>query len=146
MTRVAQFTCFGSFLLSISSVPLVFPQSGSPAGAGSNSDITKADWVTYDRDYAGDRYSPLNEIKPDNVSRLQPLCTYDSGMKTSFETGPVVVNGTLYFTTLDTTFAIDADNLQAALETYGAAHHDGTCRSCCEPWGRSCQWQGLSRI
>lgn len=72
-------------------------------------DVPKSDWATYDRDYVGDRYSPLDEIKTDNVAHLQQICTYDSGIKTSFETGPVVVGGTLYFTTLDTTFAIDPE-------------------------------------
>jgi alcohol dehydrogenase (cytochrome c) len=68
------------------------------------------DWPTYDRDYIGDRYSPLDEIKTENVKQVQQICTYDSGVKTSFETGPVVVDGTLYFTTLDSTFAIDPEN------------------------------------
>lgn len=110
MPRVAHLACLAPFLLSLlASAPLLFAQSGKSAGVSNSSDSSKGDWATYDRDYAGDRYSPLNEIKTDNVARLQPLCTYDSGVKTSFETGPVVVNGTLYFTTLDTTFAIDAE-------------------------------------
>jgi alcohol dehydrogenase (cytochrome c) len=83
--------------------------AGSSAGS-SRIEVANGDWVTYDRDYTGDRYSPLDEITTDNVARLQPICTFDSGAKTSFETGPVVVGGTLYFTTLDATFAIDASN------------------------------------
>src|SRR5579872_894881 len=90
-------------------IPGALMSAQSKPAAGSNSsDIARNDWATYDRDYVGDRYSPLDEIKVENVTRLQPLCTYDSGEKTSFETGPVVVGGTLYFTSLDATFAIDA--------------------------------------
>ncbi|MGE5111996.1 MAG: pyrroloquinoline quinone-dependent dehydrogenase [Acidobacteriaceae bacterium] len=88
---------------------LILAQSKPPVG-GDPSGIAKSDWATYDRDYAGDRYSPLDEINTSNVTRLQPLCVYDSGVKTSFETGPVVVGGKLYFTTLDSTFAMDADS------------------------------------
>lgn len=51
----------------------------------------------------------IHEIKIANVVRLQTLCNYDSGVKTSFETGPVLMGGTLYFTTLNTTFAIDPE-------------------------------------
>ena len=80
-----------------------------PSAADSSADVAKGDWATYNRDYAGDRYSPLDEIKAGNVAQLQQICSYDSGVKTSFETGPVVVGGALYFTTLDTTFAIDPE-------------------------------------
>ena len=91
-------------------MPLVALAAQSPSAITDESaGIAKSDWATYDRDYSGDRYSPLDEIKSENVTKLQPICTYDSGVKTSFETGPVVVSGTLYFTTLDATFAIDAE-------------------------------------
>lgn len=101
--------CFGwlSFLLFASQ--LLIAQSKEPAG-NTGDTIASGDWAAYDRDSVGDRYSPLKEITQSNVAQLQTLCTYDSGVKTSFETGPVVVAGTLYFTTLDTTFAIDAGN------------------------------------
>lgn len=72
--------------------------------------IADSDWPNYNRTYTGERYSPLREITAGNVKALQLLCTYDSGVKTSFETGLVAVGGTLYFTTLDSTFAIDAEN------------------------------------
>jgi len=91
-------------------MPLVVLAAQSPSAVGDESaEIAKGDWATYDRDYSGDRYSPLDEINSENLTKLQPICTYDSGVKTSFETGPVVVSGTLYFTTLDATFAIDAE-------------------------------------
>lgn len=91
-------------------MPLVVLAAQSPSAVSDESaEIAKGDWPTYDRDYSGDRYSPLDEINSENLTKLQPICTYDSGVKTSFETGPVVVSGTLYFTTLDATFAIDAE-------------------------------------
>ena len=36
------------------------------------------DWPTYNRTYAGDRFSPLTEITTANVARLQPVCTFDT--------------------------------------------------------------------
>ncbi|HWR35069.1 MAG TPA: PQQ-binding-like beta-propeller repeat protein [Clostridia bacterium] len=104
MSKSARFAAIVSLLLAAALLAAQSTQS-----AANSAEIAKSDWATYDRDYIGDRYSPLDEIKTANVTRLQPLCTYDSGVKTSFETGPVVVGGTLYFTTLDATFAIDAE-------------------------------------
>ena len=66
------------------------------------------DWPTYNRTYAGDRFSPLTEITTDNVARLRPVCTFDTGEQVSFQTGPVVVNGVMYLTSDRATFAIDA--------------------------------------
>ena len=70
---------------------------------------TDADnWPTYNRTYGSDRFSPLAEITPANVASLRPLCSYDTGETTSFQTGPLVVDGTIYFTTDLNTYAIDA--------------------------------------
>lgn len=106
MTRLAP---FAYFVLVVLAATLLIAQNQPTSASNDPPEIAKGDWATYDRDYVGDRYSPLDEIKADNVTRLQQICTFDSGVKTSFETGPVVVGGTLYFTTLDSTFAIDAE-------------------------------------
>jgi alcohol dehydrogenase (cytochrome c) len=66
------------------------------------------DWPTYNRTYAGDRFSPLTDVTADNVARLRPVCTFDTGEQVSFQTGPVVVNGVMYLTSDRATFAIDA--------------------------------------
>jgi alcohol dehydrogenase (cytochrome c) len=105
MSRIARST---SLLVLLLSTPLLIAQSGHSSRSNS-SEVPRGDWPTYDRDYLGNRYSPLDEIKADNITRVQQICTFDSGVKTSFETGPAVVDGTLYFTTLDTTFAIDPE-------------------------------------
>ncbi len=91
-------------------MPLLSARSKQATATNGNSvKNANGDWASYDRDYVGDRYSALSEINTGNVSGLRQICTYDSGVKTSFETGPVVVNGTLYFTTLDATFAINPE-------------------------------------
>ncbi len=70
---------------------------------------TDADnWPAYNRTYDSERYSPLAEITPRNVAGLHPLCSYDTGETTSFQTGPLVLDGAIYFTTDLNTYAIDA--------------------------------------
>src|SRR3954469_16120704 len=70
--------------------------------------VSSADWPAYNRPYAGDRFSPLDQINAANVTQLKPVCTFDTGEQVSFETGPLVIDGVMYVTTEPTTYAIDA--------------------------------------
>ncbi len=67
-----------------------------------------ADWPAYNRTLAGDRYSPLAEITTANVGRLTLRCAYTLPEAASFQTGPLVVDGTMYFTTFKGSYATDA--------------------------------------
>ena len=58
-----------------------------------------ADWLTYNRTLAGDRFSPLKEIDRSNVAQLKAICTYTLPEVSSLQTGPLVVDGTMFFTT-----------------------------------------------
>jgi alcohol dehydrogenase (cytochrome c) len=86
-----------------SAVVLVLPQVFAQGPTTS-----AADWPTYNRTYAGDRFSPLTDITTANVARLRQVCTFDTGEQVSFQTGPVVVNGTMYLTSDRATYAINA--------------------------------------
>lgn len=66
------------------------------------------DWRSYNRTLDGDRFSPLAEINTRNVSRLKEVCSYTLPEVTSLQTGPLVVNGTMYFTTDTISYAINA--------------------------------------
>ena len=66
------------------------------------------DWPSYNRTLPGDRFSPLAEINRSNVAQLRSVCTYTLPEVTSLQTGPIVVGGTMYFTTDTISYAIDA--------------------------------------
>ena len=66
------------------------------------------DWSTYNRTLEGDRESPLAQIDTGNVAALRPVCTFDLGERAAFESGPVVIAGTMFVTTARGTYAIDA--------------------------------------
>ena len=70
--------------------------------------VSSDDWPAYNRTFTGDRFSPLSTITTGNVARLRPVCTFETGEQVSFQTGPVVVNGTMYVTSDRGTYAIDA--------------------------------------
>lgn len=63
--------------------------------AGSNN----ADWLTYGHGYANQRYAALTHIHRGNARRLVPKWIYQTGVEGTFQTNPVVFDGTVYLTT-----------------------------------------------
>jgi alcohol dehydrogenase (cytochrome c) len=59
-------------------------------------------------DYSGTRFSPLAEINATNAARLAPACIFQVGERDNFQTGPIVYNGSMFVTTMTSTFALDA--------------------------------------
>jgi alcohol dehydrogenase (cytochrome c) len=85
---------------------LLLTVAGAPAQAQQAG--ADGDWRAYNRSLAGDRHSPLQQVTRANVVRLRPVCSFDSKERLAFQTGPVVIDGTMYFTTDTNTYAIDA--------------------------------------
>jgi alcohol dehydrogenase (cytochrome c) len=71
-------------------------------------DVAAADWPAYNRTLAGDRFSPLAEIDRDNVAQLRIVCTYTLPEVAAMQAGPIVVDGTMYFTTERNSYSVDA--------------------------------------
>ena len=94
-------------LCSVLLLAFVMTACGQRATPGPNSD---ADWPMYNRDYASTRFSGLSEITPQNVASLRQVCSYVLPETSTFESGLVAVGGTLYFTTSEYTYALDAAN------------------------------------
>ena len=69
-----------------------------------------ADWPMYAHDYMSTRYSPHTEITPSNVANLRQICSYTLPEASTVESSLVEFSGTLYFTTGETTYAMDAAN------------------------------------
>lgn len=82
--------------------------------------VKKGQWANYGNDPGGMRYSPLKQIDTGNVKNLKLAWTYQSGelknyegtniaSKAAFEATPLMVNGSLYFSTpTNRIIAIDA--------------------------------------
>jgi membrane-bound PQQ-dependent dehydrogenase (glucose/quinate/shikimate family) len=85
---------------------------------------TRAEWRSWSNDPGAERYSPLAQIRRDNVSRLAPAWTFDTGelalgrgtapgTKAGFVSTPIVVDGVLYVSTPSSrVFALDAETGQ----------------------------------
>jgi len=96
-----------------------------------------ADWPSYNKTLTSERFSDLNQINTKNVAKLKVLCTYDTWRLTSFETGPIMVEGALIGTTEFDIFSIDPSTCAENWRTHeeypgyilptnrGAAYLDG---------------------
>src|ERR1044071_9267956 len=51
------------------------------------------------RTYDGWGYSPLDQITPANVSRLEPAWVFATGVSNGHEAAPLVNNGVMFFST-----------------------------------------------
>lgn len=89
------------------------PEDAESARTGN----ARGDWSAYGGDAGGMRFSPLDRITPSNVSRLKVAWTYRTGDFSngsdrigSFETTPLMVDGTLYLSTpFDRVIALDPE-------------------------------------
>ena len=89
--------------------PQVFaaPTSSGP-GDAELMDNAGTDWLHYNRDYEGQRFSPLTQITPLNITKLVPKCILQIGEIGSFQSSPIVYKGRLFVTTAHWVYALDA--------------------------------------
>lgn len=112
-----------------SDTPRAGGESAQPSDGGS--------WESYNRTLTSERYSPLDAINVRTVRDLKVLCSYDTRLRESFETGPLMVDGALIGTTALDIFSIDPSNCRENWRTHedykvrtlglnrGAAYLDG---------------------
>ncbi len=115
-----------------------FTGSGAHRAPGENAESSDSgSWPSYNRTLTSERYSPLDTINVRTVRDLKVLCTYDTRLRESFETGPLMVEGALIGTTALDIFSIDPANCRENWRTHedykvrtlglnrGAAYLDG---------------------
>ncbi|HXA00258.1 MAG TPA: PQQ-dependent dehydrogenase, methanol/ethanol family [Candidatus Dormibacteraeota bacterium] len=87
-------------------------------------------WLMYSGDYAGHRYSTLDQIGVGNAGFLAPKWAYQTMAGGKFETTPLVVDGVLYATGQDDrAFALDAKTGRPIWQYQRAL--PGDIRPCC---------------
>src|SRR6185312_11778248 len=103
-------------------------QSGKPVPAAA----ADAGWPAYGGDPGGTRYSPLTQISPANVDKLQVAWIFRTGelgkgvmdwSRSAFEATPILHDGTLYFTTPSTN-VVAVDAATGALRWRHDSHND----------------------
>jgi len=66
------------------------------------------EWPSYNYNYEGQRFSPLDQINVDNASQLGQVCKIQVDGPTSLHSGLVVSDGVIYIATSRQTLALDA--------------------------------------
>jgi PQQ-dependent dehydrogenase (methanol/ethanol family) len=89
--------------------------SASPSSSSSSSAEAQpgglrssSEWPAYNGGYNATRYSPVTQINTGNAGSLTEVARFKLPETTSFQAGPVLVDGTIYVTTAVNTYAIDA--------------------------------------
>ena len=67
-----------------------------------------SNWLSYNGDYTGRRYSALHEINRSNVSQLRAQWVFHSPNSNHLEVTPVAVDGILLVTSANDAYALDA--------------------------------------
>jgi alcohol dehydrogenase (cytochrome c) len=69
-------------------------------------------WLSYNGDYTGRRFSALRGIDTNNVSELRAQWVFHVGNSNRLEVTPVVVNGMMFVTSANDAYALDAQTGQ----------------------------------
>jgi quinohemoprotein ethanol dehydrogenase len=94
-------------------------QSTSPIQLSANpsasnlSSVRNMDWALHNLDLAGSRFSPSDQITPDNVASLVPKWLFQHGVidGVSNQTTPIIVNDVMYVTdSRGSVYALDAQD------------------------------------
>src|SRR6267142_2031969 len=74
-------------------------QSYKPVSADRLKKPEDSDWLMIRRTYDGWGYSPLDQITPGNVNKLQPVWVFSTGMVSGHEAPPIINNGVMFAAT-----------------------------------------------
>ncbi|MGD8340419.1 MAG: PQQ-dependent dehydrogenase, methanol/ethanol family [Gammaproteobacteria bacterium] len=92
-----------------------------------------ANWLTYGRDYAETRYSPLRQINTGNVAGLGVAWMLDTGTHRGLEATPLVADGVLYATRpWSSVFAVDARTGELLWDYDPAVDRSAGWKACCD--------------
>ena len=84
-----------------------FPSARMSAQGSASTTVPAGEWPVYGRTAAGQRYSPLSQITPANIGKLQIAWTYHTGdirgpndpTETTYEVTPLMIGGIVYVCT-----------------------------------------------
>jgi PQQ-dependent dehydrogenase (methanol/ethanol family) len=101
-------------------------------------------WIMPARDHASSRYSGLNEINTNNVSRLRVAWTFSTGVTAGHEAAPLVVDHTMYLVTPfpNYVFALDLARPGAPIKWQYDPKPPAAARgvACCDTVNRGAAW------
>ena len=109
-----------------------------------SADRDSDDWMTYGRTYSEQRYSPLEQVTDQNVSKLRPAWEFDLDTFRGQEETPLVVDGVMDFPTpWGKVFALGARTGKLLWSYDPRGPKDWAANGCCGPINRGVAvWDG----
>src|ERR1700751_1563500 len=140
---IGALTILGSGLILGSSLAAAQGTSTAPAAMVTPSMLERAaadgnNFLHTNGDYTQKRFYPNDQIKTSNVKRLHAAWIFQTEVKESLETSPIVVDGVMYVTTsFSHVYALDA---KTGAELWHYKHAMGPVTTyCCGPNNRGVQ-------
>lgn len=94
----------------------------------------RGSWLHHGRDYFGQRFAPLDQITPQNITKLTPVWIYQTGFAATFQTTPLVADGVMYLSApFSHVLAVDA---RTGREIWRYEHKSTAKKLCCGPANR----------
>lgn len=91
-------------------------------------------WLSYGRDYSNQRFSPLAQVNLSNVAKLAPAWSFKTGVNSTFQASPIVVDGVMYLSLpFSHVAALDA---RTGAQLWRYQHKRRTEKMCCGPANR----------
>lgn len=102
-----------------------YPAPNSVTYTGS----TGEDWPFVNGDPGSQKYTPLDQITPENVSRLEVAWEVDVGQIPASNASPIKIGDTIYTCNgLNQVFALDAATGETRWSHFGPTNYGGACR------------------
>ena len=99
-----------------------------------NAPADTTNWLTYGRDYSNQRFSPLSQVNASNVTKLASAWSFKSGINSTFQASPIVVDGVMYVSLpFNHVVALDA---RSGKQLWRYKHERRTDKMCCGPANR----------
>ncbi len=103
-----------------------------------------AQWLSYGRNYAEDRFVPLDQINADTIDQLELAWSLDLDIDRGTEATPLIIDGVMYTTSaFSVVYAIDARSGKTLWSFDPKVAKAVAGRGCCGPVNRGLAvWQG----
>jgi quinohemoprotein ethanol dehydrogenase len=96
-------------------------------------DRERGSWLMHGRTYDEQRFSPLDQIRAENVAQLVRVWRFPTGLERGHEATPLVVDGTLYFTgSWSVLFALDAKTGELRWKFDPEVPREAGAKACCD--------------
>ncbi|MBW2316614.1 MAG: PQQ-dependent dehydrogenase, methanol/ethanol family [Deltaproteobacteria bacterium] len=90
-------------------------------------------WLSHGRDYAEQRFSPLEQVNDTNASGLLRAWTFETGLTRGHEATPIVVDGRMYLTgSWSVVFALDARTGELLWKHDPLVPRETAVKACCD--------------